>query len=541
MHRRTDRKQPYQSSINNLPFRVIAFGLLFVAVSAIAEETDRVQELQRVIDAQQRQLEAQQRQLESQMQMLRRLQSEVEQLAKSADGGRATLGESSAPTQSPSASAGASVPPQHPSASVEGGLSITRQSGSAKPQTPAGEKSSLSSADSVKAREAPRRKRTGVAQTDRLDSENPTSVDATYFDPKAVINIPGTNTSVGLHGFAMFQIIHDTNGPDGNQFDTAFIPVDGAPSETKFNVNPSRIFVTSFTPVSDGQLNTLISMDFNGEVDRPDPRLRLAYGEYVNNRMGLGVLGGKTFATMADLRAVPETLDFAVPAGSWAQRQELLRFTKAFPRGFLMETSIETPQNVRYIDADKRTRLPDAVLAGTWFLNGDYLRHFRLGALARDLWAEGANGDTDSAFGWALAASAKLDLPFLGKRDNLRLSAHWGDGYGSQLKGGPEEAVFDTVDSELDMIGIWSSFGGIQHYWTEKFRSNLTYGHVSADNPASVPGDALDSTTYASANLIWNPFKQLTLGVEYLWGRREDVDGASGTSERFLFSSRFDF
>ena len=541
MFSRIDRTHPYLSSINNLLLRVVAFGLLFVAVSAIAEETDKIQELQRVIDTQRRQLEAQQRQLEVQMQVLGRLQSEVERLAKSTDKDRTTPRESGAPTQSSSASTGEKVPPQLTSASVESGLSTEHPSGSAKAESSEDEKSILSSADTTRAREARRRKRTGVAQTDRFDSENPTGVDATYFDPKAVVNIPDTDTSIGLHGFAMFQIIHDTNGPDGNQFDTAFIPVDGAPSETKFNVNPSRIFFTSYTPVADGQLNTLISMDFNGQVDRPDPRLRLAYGEYVNNRMGLGVLGGQTFATMADLRAVPETLDFAVPAGSWAQRQELLRFTKAFRGDFLMETSIETPQNVRYIDADKRTRLPDAVLSGTWFLTGDYLRHFRLSALARDLRAEGVDGNTDSALGWALAASAKLDLPFLGKKDNLRLTAHYGDGYGTQLKGGPNEAIFDTTDSELDTIGIWSSFGGIQHFWTDKFRSNLTYGHVSVDNPALVPGDALDSTTYASANFIWNPYKQLTLGVEYLWGRRENVDGASGTSNRFLFSSRFDF
>ena len=285
-------------------------------------------------------------------------------------------------------------------------------------------------------------------------------MDASYFDPTAIINIPGTDTSIGLHGFAQFQIIHDTNGPAGNQFDTAFIPVDGAPSETKFNVNPTRIAFSSVTQVPDGQLNTLISMDFNGQVDRPDPRLRLAYGEFVNESLGLGVLGGQTFATMADLRAVPETVDFAVPAGSWAQRQPLLRLTKSFRGGFLMESSIETPQNVRYINAEKRTRLPDAVLAGTWILNGDYLRHLRLGVLARDLRAQGANGATDSALGWAVSASAKVDLPFLGKRDNLRLTVHHGDGYGTQLKGGPEEAVFNTVTSELDMIGISSLFGG---------------------------------------------------------------------------------
>ena len=83
-------------------------------------------------------------------------------------------------------------------------------------------------------------------------------------------------------------------------------------------------------------------MDFNGQVDRPEPRLRLAVGEYVNDDLGFGVLGGQTFATMADVRAVPETVDFAVPAGSWAQRQPLLRFTKSFHGGFLFESSIET-------------------------------------------------------------------------------------------------------------------------------------------------------------------------------------------------------
>ena len=41
------------SSVNNFLFRVAAFGMLFVAVSAAAQETDKVQELQRVNDAQQ--------------------------------------------------------------------------------------------------------------------------------------------------------------------------------------------------------------------------------------------------------------------------------------------------------------------------------------------------------------------------------------------------------------------------------------------------------------------------------------------------------
>jgi len=136
------------SSMNDLLIRAAAFGLLLLAAPAIAEEADKVQELQCVIDAQQRQLEAQQRQLEAQMQMLMQLQSEVEGLAKSADKERATPPEGGAPTQQPPVSA--------------------------KAQSQADEKSTLSSTPTIESPQPAPPKKTGVAEADRFDSESPT-------------------------------------------------------------------------------------------------------------------------------------------------------------------------------------------------------------------------------------------------------------------------------------------------------------------------------------------------------------------------------
>jgi hypothetical protein len=118
---------------------------------------------------------------------------------------------------------------------------------------------------------------------------------------------------------------------------------------------------------------------------------------------------------------------------------------------------------------------------------------------------------------------------------------HYGDGYGTQLKAGPTEGAFDPVNSELDTIGILGFYGGIQHYWSERFRSNLVVGHVDAGNPGFVSGDTYDNTNYVAADIIWNPYNKVALGFEYLWGRRENVDGTYGTANRFLFSSRVDF
>ena len=473
----------------------------FIALPAFAQDSGKVQEMQRVIDAQQKQLDVQQKQLDvqqkqldEQRQLMQILQSQVTSLVNDADKKDITVIAGKSPVEKP--------------------------------------------ANAIKGASP---KRTGLSEEDKHDRDSPTGSNVTYFDPSKSINIPGTKTSIGLHGLAEFQIIHDTNGLNNNRFDTATIPVDGAPSQTKFNVNPSQIALSSTTPVSKGRLNTMISMDFNGQLDRPEPRLRIAYGEFVSDELGLGVLGGQAYATMLDLRAAPETLDFAGPAALWQLRTPLLRFTKSLADGVITEVAIESPENVSYIDADKLTRWPDLAVVGTWLAGGKYIKHLRLAGLVRDLRAEDDNGSTDSALGWAVAGSAKLGLPFLGPKDNFKFTLHYGDGYGMEIKGGPQEGAFNTSTLELNTIGIFGSYGGIQHFWSERFRSNLVYGYVNSDNPDFVSGDTFDNTNYAAADLIWAPYKNTTLGVEYLWGRRENKDGASGTSNRFIFSSRVNF
>jgi hypothetical protein len=164
----------------------------------------------------------------------------------------------------------------------------------------------------------------------------------------------------------------------------------------------------------------------------------------------------------------------------------------------------------------------------------------------RDLRAEGVEGtetagEMDSTLGWAITGSGELGLPFLGAKDNFKLTLHYGDGYGTQVKGGPREAAFNPVTTELRNIGMFGGYGGIQHFWSDRWRSNLVYGFVNARNPGFVSGDALDNTEYAAVDLAWTPFDSATLSLEYLWGRRENKDGASGTSNRYLFTSKVTF
>jgi hypothetical protein len=386
-------------------------------------------------------------------------------------------------------------------------------------------------------------KKAPLSDADKYDRESPTASSVSYFGSASKAMIPGSETEVRVHGLLEFQMIHDSVGINNNRFDTADIPVGGGPSQTKFNVNPTQFAISTATPAgNDGALNTWLSIDLNGQLDRPEPRLRIAFAEYVNQEFGYSVLAGQTYSTMMDLRAVPETLDFALPAGLWQQRQPLLRFTKSLSEEMTTEVSLETPENVIYTNATPLTRWPDLAIAGTWFTDGKYTKHIRMAALVRDLQAqEVGGGDKDNALGWSVSGSAKLGLPFLGAKDNLKFTVHYGDGYGTQIKGMPREGVFDTVNNSLETIGIFGFYGGYQHFWSQKWRSNLAFGHVNARNPDISAPDTLDETSYTALNLIWSPYKPVTLGVEYLWGLREDKDGASGTSNRLLLSTKVVF
>ena len=230
----------------------------------------------------------------------------------------------------------------------------------------------------------------------------------------------------------------------------------------------------------------MISMDFNGQVDRPEPRLRIAYGEFVSDDWGLGVLGGQAYATMLDLRAVPETLDFAGPAGLWQLREPLLRFTKSHAEGMITEVSIETPENVRYMGCRKAHPLAglrrslEPGLAG-----GEYIKHLRLAGLARDLRAEGEDGGGR----WIRHSDGRLpglqnwDCPSWGRRTISNSRCNMVTATAPNSKAGRKRVRLTPINSELETIGIFGTYGGIQHFWSDRWRSNLVYGYVNSDNP----------------------------------------------------------
>ncbi len=281
-------------------------------------------------------------------------------------------------------------------------------------------------------------------------------------------------------------------------------------------------------------------MDFFGDAlgVTPDPRLRQGYGELTNILFGGDLLAGQAWTTFSDLEAYPNILDFEGPNSFFGTRQPLVRWSRGVAEGLKLLVAAETPENHIIQGADSLTAWPDGVFSMVW----DKAPVHLMGSfLVRDLRASSNNGPTETAFGWGGSVSGKVGMPFLGKKDFMTFSVTYGEGIASNFNDAPPDAVFDSTGSSLEAIPVFGWFASYEHWWSEQFTSTLVYGSLDVDNRAAQPSDSFDKTQYASANLIWIPTERWLFGVEALWGKRVDKDGADGTDFRTQFTTRFSF
>src|SRR6185503_5785895 len=98
------------------------------------------------------------------------------------------------------------------------------------------------------------------------------------------------------------------------------------------------------------------------------------------------------------------------------------------------------------------------------------------------------------------------------------------------------------ASGELETIPVLSGHVSYRHPWTERWRSNLSIGYLSADNDAALTGTAVTRTVEsAHLNIIYTPVDKLLFGLEYMHAIRELESGEDGTLDRLQFSAKFTF
>jgi hypothetical protein len=249
---------------------------------------------------------------------------------------------------------------------------------------------------------------------------------------------------------------------------------------------------------------------------------------------------GQTWSTFQDVMALPDNLEFIGPTeGTVFNRQPMIRYTKG-PFQFALEqpeTLITTETGGR-VNPGVET-LPDAV--ARWNPSGEW-GHFSLAAIGRQLRAEGpliGLEDAETAFGWGLSAAGLLKV---GPRDDFRFMATYGDGVGRYIGVNIVNDAAVDEDGDLETFETLSGFASYRHFWSPKWRSNLTGGYFQADNPVELVGGGVTESVWSGhANLIYSLSPVVDLGIEYIYADREVESGADGQLNKVLFSAKYGF
>lgn len=360
--------------------------------------------------------------------------------------------------------------------------------------------------------------------------------------------IKGTDTRIKIGGFIELDVIHDTSAI---QSKGQFIPdtivtrnatkKDGSDGQTNFSVSPSRLYVETRTLVNQKRVKTFLSMDmFDDELEvDARPRVRQVYVELSNILFGGDLLIGQAWSTTTDLESTPDVLDFRGIDGLFGSLQPQVRWTKKVGNGIKLMLAAETAGNHIIEGADSLTRLPDAVMGLTWDSHVFYLMG---SVLVTDLRASSNNGPTESAVGLGVCLSGKVKLPFGSYKDNFLFAVTYGRGIGSHFNSAQPDAVFDTSNSSLETIKLYAVNLAYEHGWSEDLSSTLTYCCIEISNDDALAPESLEGTEYSSGNLVWDITKRCWIvGVEGIWGKRDDKDGITGTNFRTQFTSRLSF
>lgn len=354
-------------------------------------------------------------------------------------------------------------------------------------------------------------------------------------DPKyrGFVPIPNTPVLIKFNAKPRVDFTDDpqnTGNPD--RFVTALIPVDGdffQGGGNQFNVNAkgSQLSLDVRAPELPGSPRFYYQNDFFGSGGGELPfRVRQLYGQIYN------VVLGQTFSVFEDPDAWPDTVDYEGPNSALFARRPLVRYMLPLNKKWQFNFGLEKPSSEvdTSIDPDAQqvNHAPDGGLNVRW--EDSKYGHVQLGAIFRDIGVKGPVVGNQNTFGWGVNLSSSLNVF---DSDSLQTQVTYGHGLFRYFNDDffNNDAAFDS-SGDLTAIPAFGAMIGYTHKWTDYLRSTASYGYVHLDNQFSQAPSAYHQTHYASLNLVWKARKRLSIGLEGLYGRKEEKSGADGDAFR---------
>jgi hypothetical protein len=281
------------------------------------------------------------------------------------------------------------------------------------------------------------------------------------------------------------------------------------------------------------------------------------------------LLAGHTWSTFVDPTTYPEILDFTGPGAEAFVRQGQVRYTYNFGGGLTASVAVENPESRIRIGAGPATGTGAAPAAGTALQaigigpfahdsTPDFVGRIRYESPQFNLQLSGVGTRAaappataavpfvggDGRFGFGVLASGQIALPLFNSKDNFRFQAGYLDGasrYLLDVSGSAPSVAYNETLTQFASIKAYSAYGAVQHWWTDTIRSNFLYSFVRIDNPIFSGPAVIRETQYGVANLMYSPWPEVDVGVEFQYGQRTDADGRKGSQTRVQSSLIYRF
>jgi len=352
-------------------------------------------------------------------------------------------------------------------------------------------------------------------------------------DPKyqGFIPIPNTPALIKFNAKPHVDMTSDNkNAGNQNRFVPASFPLKGdanygGSEQFHMNANATQLRLDVRAPEMDGNFRFYYQNDFFGSgSDTGDMKYRIqhVYGQFY------GFKAGFTYGVFEDPDSWPDTVDYEGPNAVIFSRRPVAQYTFAWNDNWNTTFGVEEPDifadvnSAGNTNASQLTRMPDLGFNTRYEKAG--FGHLQFSTLFRDIGAQDDTGDEHHVFGWGVNLSAGLDLS---ERDSLQLLGVYGEGVGGQGNDAGflnSDAAFDT-NGDFEALPYWSAMIGLTHRWNDQWRSTLTYGYVELDNASGQAATFYHKSHYASANVVWQLRKRLSVGLEGLYGIKEARNG----------------
>ena len=365
--------------------------------------------------------------------------------------------------------------------------------------------------------------------------------------------------SLEAYGFVMLDFGQNFKTIDPNWFDTmrvnrlpSFENQFGEDGSTFAGVRQTRFGIRTTSPTDLGDLKTQFEWELFGVgVDEGQTTLRLrhAYGE-------LGQFGaGQTWSPFMDIDVFPNSLEYWGPTGMvffrnvqvrWMPIQGDTRLTVALERPGASADEGPLAERIELQNVQGRFPLPD--LTGEYRFGGSRGYFEVAGLLGYLKWDDLLDDQFDlsgSATRWGVNVSSNVKF---GGRDTLRLQFVYGEGIQNYMNDAPVDVGIERQVGNLvspitgEAIPLTGTVIFLDHNWTDQWSSSVGYSRTDIDNLEGQSDDAYKTGQYALGNILYTPVRNVMVGGELQWGRREMFrDSFVGDGLKLQFSFRYNF